>query len=539
MGNFNILKVVDRGKGLFTKLGIDYPVMRTILQVKLTMDRRRIPTILDNNRSKNKKGDANQFLKSLWVYGFIGLVLVPFLFFTESYLFPMSIVFGILMFMLMTSMISDFSQVLLDVRDKSILHTRPINKRTINAAKIVHVGIYMFYLTAAITAVPLAVSAFVRGIGFFFTFLGLIILMNMLIIVMTALLYLLILRFFDGEKLKDIINYVQILLSVAIVVGYQLVIRSFELIDFELFFTPQWWHVFLPPVWYGAVFELLLTTNISGILVLFAAMAILLPFLSIYIYIQSIPAFERNLEKLLNHAAPKKKRSAFFCKRIAQMICSDKEERAFYHFARLMMKNERQFKLKVYPTFGFSLIFPFIMIFNELRMSSWEEISSGKSYMWVYFAALMISTIIMMLRYSENAKGAWIYKGLPIHNIKSLSRGTLKAFMIHMYLPVFSILSLALMLVFSVSILFDLIVVFLASSVYVIVCFKLINGDKLFFSEPFEMAQQQDTAKVIASFFLLGAMVGIHFLVSFLNYGIYGYGALLLAINLLLWKKAL
>ncbi|MFZ3579919.1 hypothetical protein [Virgibacillus sp. DJP39] len=55
----------------------------------------------------------------------------------------------------MTSMISDFSTVLLDVRDKNILSTKPVDKRTISAAKMVHVSIYMSLLTGAFVAVPL------------------------------------------------------------------------------------------------------------------------------------------------------------------------------------------------------------------------------------------------------------------------------------------------------------------------------------------------------------------------------------------------
>ena len=42
-------------------------------------------------------------------------------------------------FMVMTSMISDFSSVLLHIRNRNILFTKPIDRKTINAAKIVHI----------------------------------------------------------------------------------------------------------------------------------------------------------------------------------------------------------------------------------------------------------------------------------------------------------------------------------------------------------------------------------------------------------------
>ena len=40
-----ILTFSDKLKPIFQKLGIEYTVMRKILQVKITMDGRRVPTI--------------------------------------------------------------------------------------------------------------------------------------------------------------------------------------------------------------------------------------------------------------------------------------------------------------------------------------------------------------------------------------------------------------------------------------------------------------------------------------------------------------
>ncbi|MBU9713092.1 hypothetical protein [Evansella tamaricis] len=536
MHDFKTLRILDSFQSLFLKFGINYPVMRKILQLKLTMDRRRVPTVF-NDFGKKKEDDSNQFIKSLWVYGLIGLILIPFLFITDSYIFSISIFFGILMFILMTSMISDFSQVLLDIRDKNILSSKPVDKRTINAAKIVHISIYMFLLTFTITAIPLIVSLFARGILFFLLLLGQIILVDLLIVVATALLYLLILRFFDGEKLKDIINYVQILLSASIVIGYQVVIRSFGIVDLDIIFDPVWWHIVIPPIWYGALFELLFGGNMSEYFILFSVLACVLPFVSIFIYIKSIPAFERNLEKLTNQSSSKKKGFSPISRWLAKTVCATREERTFYQFARTMMKNERQFKLKVYPSFGFSIIFPFLIILTELGTRSLEEIGQGRTYFSIYLSTLMISTIILMLRYSEYAKGAWIYKAIPIKDTGAIYKGTLKAFMIHLYLPMFTIMSILLMLIFSTNIIWDIIVVWFSSSIHVIICFKMVNGGRMFFAERFEMAQQQDGWLIFASFLPLVGLFGIHFGLSFIDYGTIIYGGILIIINFILWKK--
>ncbi|MFZ3591061.1 hypothetical protein ACOI1C_17845 [Bacillus sp. DJP31] len=71
-----IVRILDTFKGLFTRFGVDYGVMREILLIKLMMDQRRVPTIFSQNSSSPKK-EGNKFIKSLWLYALYGLVLTP------------------------------------------------------------------------------------------------------------------------------------------------------------------------------------------------------------------------------------------------------------------------------------------------------------------------------------------------------------------------------------------------------------------------------------------------------------------------------
>ena len=104
MREFQSLKFLSLFKGIFTRMGVDYAVMEKILRIKLTMDERRVPTIFAENGKKKKEG--NQFLKSLWIYGLYSLILIPFLLLGENYIYQVSIVFGMILFILMTSMTS-------------------------------------------------------------------------------------------------------------------------------------------------------------------------------------------------------------------------------------------------------------------------------------------------------------------------------------------------------------------------------------------------------------------------------------------------
>lgn len=533
MNDFRSLKFLDYFQFIFAKLGVEYDVMRKILQLKLTMDKRRAPTIF--NSAKKKEG--NQFLKSLWMYGFYGLILIPFLFLGENYIFQMSLVFGIIMFILMTSMIADFSTVLLDVRDKNILGTKPVNKRTISAAKMVHVIIYMTLLTGAFVGIPFIVMIVGHGIAFSLVFLLLLVLNVLFVVALTALIYIVTLQFFSGEKLKDIINYVQILLSVAIFVGYQVLIRSFDMVDLNLTYDFSWWHVFIPPIWFGAPFELILHQNLSTIMIGLSLLAFLIPLVSIAIYYKLMPSFERNLQKLLEGTGKSNKKTGLngF---LSKLVCFNREERVFFQFATLMMKREREFKLKVYPSLGFAFIAPFIFLLNGLRDSSFSDLGNGKEYLFIYFSSIMIPTVIHMLKFSENYQGSWLFHATPIKDLAALKRGTLKAFIVKLYLPVLLLLSVCFIAIFSAQIIPDLLVVFLAGILHTIISDKLYNKGRYPFSESFSFAMDMNTATSILLLVLAGIFALIHFFASMFSFGIYVYLVVLLVATVVSWRNA-
>ena len=109
MKDFMILKWLDKISFVFTSAGIDYPMMRRILQLKFVMDGRRVPTIMRDSRKKESK---NAFRSSLGIYVFLGLFIGSFMFIPFPIYLKMNIIIGMLTFMIMSTMISDFSSVL-------------------------------------------------------------------------------------------------------------------------------------------------------------------------------------------------------------------------------------------------------------------------------------------------------------------------------------------------------------------------------------------------------------------------------------------
>ncbi len=534
MREFKSLKFIALFKGLLKRFGVDYEVMMMILRIKLTMDERRVPTVF-NEIGKKKEG--NQFLKSLWIYGIYSLLLLPFLFIGENYIFQMSIQFGLILFILMTSMIADFSSVLLDVRDKNVLQTKPIDKKTITVAKTIHILIYMSFVTGAFVALPVFVGLYQHGPLFSLIFLVEIVLAMFLVVVLTSLLYLFVLRYFDGERLKDIINYVQILLSVGLIVGYQVLIRAFEFTDLNMNYVFSPWHFLIPPIWYGAPFEMILNGNTSSYMIAFTVLAILVPILALFVYSRLMPSFERNLEKLLSDTKSRKPGRHLLDELWAKLLCRSKEERVFFRFSALMMKKEREFKLKVFPNLGMSLIFPFLFIFNELQIRTMDEISTGNMYLFIYFCNILIPGTIFMLKFSSSYKGGWIFKAAPIARESAAFSAAIKAFLAKLYVPIFLVVGIIYIFIFSVRILPDLGVVLLSAILQSLITYKIMKDEDFPYTRSFEFAQDPGTARMFLLTLIIGAFIGVHFIFRMFDFGIYIYMVLLLVAVVVGWRK--
>ncbi|VDG89526.1 Uncharacterised protein [Lysinibacillus sphaericus] len=535
MDNFRSLRIMDVFKGLFQAFGIDYPSMRTIVGLKLTMDERRIPVVF----SQTKLKEGNQFLKSLGLYMLYGLATIPFLFFGDSVMLQMGIVFGIAMFMIMTSLIADFSSVLLDVRDRILLAAVPVDDRTLNAAKLVHVSIYMTLIALSLLGIPSIVILVSKGISFFFLFLVMMIFLMLLIIALTAITYMVMLRVFDGERLKDMINYVQILLSVGVFVGYQVLMRSFEFVGLTISYEFSWWHFLIPPLWFAAPFEWLLGGNTSKPLIVLSIAAFIIPIFAIWMYIRKMPLFERDLQKLMSEARGGKQKHAVMMKFWERVLCRNSEERASFRFSWQLMKRERDFKLKVYPSLGIGFVAPFLFLYIFLSDGTWEDMITSNMYFMIYFGFLIIGPLAVMLSYSSKFKGAWIYAVAPITSVSRVKRAALKASLAQLFLPVYLLQAVIFTVFFGWRIVPDLVVVLFSAVLYAVICYAIGAKGTFPFSLPMGESVQSGTAKQIILMLLIGVFVGVHILMSKIPYGTPIYLVVIVVGCLVGWKVLL
>ncbi|SDZ25920.1 hypothetical protein SAMN05660462_02412 [Proteiniborus ethanoligenes] len=543
MSNFKSLKLLDKFSSLFEKIGVNYKAMRAILEIKLIMDGRRVSIAVANYN--NKENDDNLFKKSLLSYGLIGL----FVMFTVVIPIPiyvgMSISLGMLMFMILTTMISDFSSVLLDVKSKNILLSKPIDEKTYNMSKIVHIFMYMFSITIVMAGPSLIGGTIRHGVLFLIIFFIELILISGLVIFLTSLLYSFILKYFDGEKLKDIINYFQIILSIVMVVGYQLIGRMFDLIDLKIVANPKWWSFLLPPAWFAAPFEVLLSKNYESTYVYLSLLALVIPIISLIIHIKIVmPHFEKNLTKLNSSSergSSSAERKIKFHSLVSNIFCFNKTERAIFKFSQSLLSNERKLKLKIYPSLAFAAIFPFITLLAYIRsdISFLEFISSlgqGKAYLGIYLSIFMLSTTIMFIDISENYKGAWIYKALPIKSPEYIYKGAIKGYIFKYCTGIFLFVSFIFLILYKFSIILDVVLMFI-NMLFIIAMMFNTGSKKLPFSEDANKIVKQGAAPLLLSMLFAGATVGLHILMRINRIVFFIYIIVALVVTIFIWRK--
>src|SRR5699024_2002809 len=99
--------------------------------------------------------------------------------------------------------------------------------KTIAVAKFIHIFIYLILLLGSFTAIPLFFMLFVQGILFMGLFIVLLDLFLLFPLSLAFLIYVFVLKVFLGPHFSNTITYIQIAFVVCIIVGYQLIIRTY------------------------------------------------------------------------------------------------------------------------------------------------------------------------------------------------------------------------------------------------------------------------------------------------------------------------
>ena len=536
MEDFFSLKILDLFRPLFEAFGVEYEKMRLIVNMKLTLDKRK------NNSSENK----NSLMQSVILYLIIGFVASRIIVMPLDIMTKMTVLFALIFVMLLTCFITDFSSVILDTYDRHIIGITDVKDITLNMSKIVHIIIYISIMSFSISAFSILMILMAYNIGFCLLFILCMILMDFLLIMMTSVIYYLLIKIFKGEKLKDVLNLFQIFMILVFSIMYYLITSSLSDIQINYTFSIKAYDLFIPFMWFASLFCVIFYGKIQTLYIIMSILGIIVPILSILIYIKLTPAFERNLEKLeqvsYNEKDSKTKKS--FVSKLGDKICKNNEEKSFFEFIYTNLSRDREFKTRVYPTLASGIIMPLILLFvtYDRSMSIMEylkSLSTTNNFLNIYLAVILLQNCILLLKYSKEYEASFIYDVLPISKKKNIYSAEFKVIIIKLFVPVFIIIGIPYLILFKAKFIVHLLIAFV-STIFISMGTFRANDKSLPFSEDYAVtANTSNFLNIIKSIGFVGAAVLLHYLIILKAPYIFSvaYLILLILIMKIIWNK--
>lgn len=458
-------------KPLWVRLGVNVPQLMAILDVKLKMDDRR-PNAYTHMRQQKKKEQK---------YGSLAVVLISFLMgvfylfvFTLSSnpLMQLFIWFSVFMVMLSITLISDFTSVLIDVKDNFVILPKPVSDKTVVVSRILHIMVHVSKIV-----LPLMLPAFIwlavtQGAAVLW-FGVLVFLLSVLCIFLINAVYLLALKLTTPERFKEVLNYVQIIFSVIVFATYYLVprlTRNLHLDDIDLWAYPLL--NLAPSFWFAAAYAAVAQGTFTLPMPLYIVLSLVVPVLSLWLVVKVFaPSFNRKLAMLGGSGgdapAVKKPQAGLpqagrmqLYKRLAAWFSRGRQEQLAFELVWLITGRSREFKLKVYPSLAYVLVyFVFFMLSGKHTSAAeaWNKLSSGNAFViLIYSSTFVFITAITNLVYSDKFRAGWVYYAAPVEAPGPLLMGSFKAAFVKFFLPFYVVIAIFSLAVWGFSVVPDL-----------------------------------------------------------------------------------
>lgn len=446
------LRTVLLPSGLYRRMGINIPHLKAILTTKLIMDDRRIPPLQQAKKKKIKKDPKNMTIGSMIGTAIMGCVFLFAFSIGKDYMTQLTIYFSFYIFTLTSVLISDFTSVLIDVRDNLIILPKPVNDKTFVLARLLHVVIHISKLVMPM-ALPATIALGIwEGISGFLPFILLVVIATLFTIFLINAIYLLILKVTTPERFKSIISYFQIVFAIFFYAGYQLVPRMIAKEALAGYSITSFKYAFLAiPYWFAASWQYLQGLQWNSPLGFYFLLSLLLPVFSIWIVIKYFaPSFNRKLSMISgseSETAPVQQKgkaivstTSAYIRTLGGWLTEKGTERMSFLHTWKMTGRSRDFKLKVYPSIGYIAVYIVLMFVNngKLSLESMHNQSGPGKFVFmsvIYFSSFALMMAIYQLAYSDKYKAAWIYFITPIQSPGKLLSGALKSVMVKLYLP--------------------------------------------------------------------------------------------------------
>lgn len=457
------LKIFLFAAPVLQKMNVNIDHLKAILVAKLTMDNRRPAAFQQMRASKEKKELNKATLKTMFVSLIMGLFFLFSFAIGNDITTQLTFFFSMFIFMLAATLITDFTSVLIDTRDNLIILPKPVNDATFVTSRLIHIAIHINKLLLPMALPSLIALIVLVGPAAIVPFLLMILFATLLSIFLVNAVYILILKITKPSNFQSVISYFQIAFAIVIYGSYQLLPRMMAKMGIDTMKISEMSNIqFYPPYWFADACNSLSTFTFETQNLYNLVLAIGIPLMSILVVVKYFaPAFTRNLSMITGNTEEVKIKpfrknidegfSLTWVEKLAKMLTSGSSEYMGFLFTWKMMGRSKDFKLKVYPGFGYLIVIIAMMMFqsNSPSLADFSEMTERAKSMFIiflYFGSFIVLSAIGQLPYSDKFKAAWIFAITPIDSPGKLLSGALKSIIVCFYLPIvllFSIFGIA------------------------------------------------------------------------------------------------
>lgn len=425
-------------ESLFTLLGIDYRQFCILLKFHIKLDFR-------NHRQKSSSQTGWKkfsYLLTLILY-FIPSLLIAGLGVKHTNLFGFSLMtIALSMIFIILAIIIEFNEIIVNPDDAEILTFRPISSRTYFWVKMANLFFYVTTMGLALNIPPAIIGLLFPETGWTFTVLYLCVgwIAQITIASFVIILYSLLIRIFDYQRLKDVLAYTQLLFTFIIFVGYQFMIRLSSKIE-NNFNLEAYWNIITPPAWYGSIIVLfhnsadLRMFMLSIAAFLFTVFTFVFAFRNLSMdYAQSIYKLSessRTREKVHSSAT---KKSSFI---LRGWLVKDNYEKVGYDLVSKYLRRSRSLRTRIFPSFAMPLVILGLMILDGEFQDPFLPGVGFQTFMPMLFLVWVAVFFFQLIPISDDWKASWIYHVTPIENFEKIYWGCLKAVIAKYITPYF------------------------------------------------------------------------------------------------------
>ncbi len=414
------LKVLDLFKPLFKGLKVDYDKLRAILKAKLIMENRRTSAFSNSFSGQESNSKISQFFQNsnFFKRGYIlfliyGLILAGLCASIDDIKIRYTVLFAVGMFLFFAGIIVDFTEVLIDTRDRDILLYKPVGEKEINLARLISLIIYVVKL-ALIMFGPALLLTLVKRPQEVPILLVEVVMLSVSLVMFEYIFYYVLFRIFKNLNIKSIITTVQVLIFVVLMIGFQI---FGHIVDKEMaikIFSSEAFKYLFIPMWFTGPFELLYG-NFETINIIYTVLLIV--FFIGFIAINT--AISKDFEEILSKKDKViiNKKSSFLQRLTNKFFAKNDMERAGVNMVFWMKGSDEKLKFQLGSISLMIIVYPLIFYFAIFKKTQSPEATMTLAEMSRYITLINYMSAMMSLSIWQILNYATHYKASIIHLI--------------------------------------------------------------------------------------------------------------------------